>query len=38
MHWTVGGADAIIALRCQQAGSAWEQASRGIPRPQAHTA
>jgi hypothetical protein len=38
MHWTVGGADAIIALRCQQAGSTWEQASRDIPRPQAHTA
>ena len=24
MHWTVGGADAIIALRCQQASSTWE--------------
>jgi hypothetical protein len=24
MHWTVGGADAIIALRCHQASSTWE--------------
>ena len=24
MHWTVNGADAIIALRCQQASSTWE--------------
>lgn len=24
MHWTVPGADAIIALRCQQASSTWE--------------
>ena len=24
MHWTVSGADAIIALRCQQASSTWE--------------
>jgi hypothetical protein len=24
MQWTVNGADAIIALRCQEASSAWE--------------
>src|SRR6266700_3564365 len=24
MHWTVNGADAIIALRCKQASSTWE--------------
>jgi hypothetical protein len=24
MHWTVAGADAIIALRCAEAGSQWE--------------
>ena len=24
MHWTVNGADAIIALRCREASSAWE--------------
>jgi hypothetical protein len=24
MHWTVNGADAIIALRCQQASTQWE--------------
>jgi hypothetical protein len=24
LHWTVGGADAIIALRCQQASNTWE--------------
>jgi hypothetical protein len=24
MHWTVSGADAIIALRCTQASSQWE--------------
>jgi hypothetical protein len=24
MHWTVSGADAIIALRCRQASSTWE--------------
>jgi hypothetical protein len=24
MHWTVGGADAIIALRCKEASSQWE--------------
>jgi hypothetical protein len=24
MHWTVGGADAIIALRCREASSRWE--------------
>jgi hypothetical protein len=24
MHWTINGADAIIALRCQEASSTWE--------------
>jgi hypothetical protein len=24
MHWTVAGADAIIALRCRQASNQWE--------------
>jgi len=24
MHWTVDGADAIIALRCREASSTWE--------------
>jgi len=24
MHWTVAGADAIIALRCKEASSTWE--------------
>ena len=24
MHWTTGGADAIIALRCREASSQWE--------------
>jgi hypothetical protein len=24
MHWTVGGADSIIALRCKEASSTWE--------------
>ena len=24
MHWTVNGADAIIALRCREASSQWE--------------
>jgi hypothetical protein len=24
MHWTVSGADAIIALRCREASSHWE--------------
>ena len=28
MHWTVNGADAIVALRCQQAGGTREQAAR----------
>jgi len=27
MHWTVDGADAIIALRCQEASSTWEAIS-----------
>ncbi len=24
MHWTLSGADAVIALRCQEASSTWE--------------
>jgi len=28
MHWTVAGADAIIALRCAEASSQWEATSR----------
>jgi hypothetical protein len=24
MHWTVSGADAIIALRCKEASNTWE--------------
>ena len=28
MHWTVNGADSIIALRCQQASSQWETTRR----------
>jgi hypothetical protein len=27
-HWTVNGADAIIALGCQQVGSTWETACK----------
>ena len=38
MHWTVNGADAIIALRCQEASSTWEQAVRNSPHAQTHTA
>ena len=26
MHWTVNGADSIIALRCREASNAWEAA------------
>jgi len=37
MHWTVNGADAIIALRCQEASSTWE-AICNSPRTQTHTA
>jgi hypothetical protein len=37
MHWTLGGADAIIALRCREASAAWE-AVRDSPRTQARTA
>ena len=37
MHWTLGGADAIIALRCRKASAAWE-AVRDSPRTQARTA
>ena len=28
MHWTVDGADAIIALRCREASSQWEAICR----------
>jgi hypothetical protein len=37
MHWTVGGADAIIALRCREASSTWE-AICNMPRTQTRTA
>jgi hypothetical protein len=37
MHWTVSGADAITALRCQQASSTWE-ALCNRPRTQTRTA
>ena len=37
MHWTVNGADAIIALRCHQASSTWE-AICNTPHTQTHTA
>jgi hypothetical protein len=37
MHWTVGGADAIIALRCREASSTWE-AICNTPRTQTRTA
>jgi hypothetical protein len=37
MHWTVSGADAIIALRCREASSTWE-AICNIPRTQTRTA
>jgi hypothetical protein len=37
MHWTVGGADAIIALRCKEASSTWE-AICNSPRTQTRTA
>jgi hypothetical protein len=37
MHWTVNGADAIIALRCQEASSTWE-AIRNKPGTQTRTA
>jgi len=37
MHWTVGGADAIIALRCREASSQWE-AICNMPRTQTRTA
>jgi hypothetical protein len=38
MHWTVNGADAIIALRCQLASSTWEQAACNSPHAQTRTA
>jgi hypothetical protein len=38
MHWTLGGADAIIALRCKEASSTWEEAACDGSRPQARTA
>jgi hypothetical protein len=37
MHWTVNGADAIIALRCREASSTWE-AIRNTPHTQTRTA
>jgi hypothetical protein len=37
MHWTVNGADAIIALRCHQASSTWE-AICNTPHTQTRTA
>ena len=37
MHWTLAGADAIIALRCREASSQWE-AICNTPRTQTRTA
>ena len=37
MHWTVTGADAIIALRCREASSTWE-AICNTPHTQTRTA
>ena len=37
MHWTVSGADAIIALRCKEASSTWE-AICNTPHTQTRTA
>jgi len=37
MHWTLGGADAIIALRCREASSTWE-AICNTPHTQTRTA
>jgi len=37
MHWTVNGADAIIALRCREASSTWETI-RNPPHTQTRTA
>ena len=37
MHWTVSGADAIIALRCREASSTWETVCNS-PRTQTRTA
>ncbi|MGH8296612.1 MAG: ISKra4 family transposase [Steroidobacteraceae bacterium] len=37
MHWTLGGADAIIALRCKEASSTWE-AICNSPHTQTRTA
>jgi hypothetical protein len=37
MHWTVNGADAIIALRCREASSTWE-ATCNTPHTQTRTA
>jgi hypothetical protein len=37
MHWTTDGADAIIALRCLEAGSQW-QAICNTPHTQTRTA
>jgi hypothetical protein len=37
MHWTVAGADAIVALRCHEASSTWEAVCNS-PHTQTHTA
>jgi hypothetical protein len=37
MHWTVAGADSIIALRCRQASSTWETVCN-TPHTQTRTA
>ena len=37
MHWTIAGADAIIALRCREASSTWE-AICNTPHTQTRTA
>jgi hypothetical protein len=37
MHWTVSGADAIIALRCKEA-STWQEAACNTPHTQTRTA
>jgi hypothetical protein len=37
MHWTVNGADAIVALRCREASSTWE-AICNTPHTQTRTA
>jgi len=37
MHWTIAGADSIIALRCREASSTWE-AICNTPHTQTRTA